>query len=166
MGNRRQEISDEAERINESCELSFVQHFIVSKWWRSSHFVLGIVATVLATVSTALAFNNEHAVLTGILTTVVAILVGLVTFLKPKDHADLHHWKGVKHQQLSAKARMLTKIDAPYSDDEGTLEAQLKALSDAKFALDREAPATPGGIFYKLAKTSVEKGETQFRVEA
>ena len=128
--------------------------------------MLGIVATVLATVSTALAFNNEHPVLTGILTTVVAILVGLVTFLKPKDHADLHHGKGVEHQHLSANARMLAKIDVPYSDDEDTLEAQLKALSDAKFALDREAPATPGGIFYRLAKTSAGKGETQFRVDA
>lgn len=166
MTSLRLEISAEADRIRESVELSAVQNFIAAKWWRKIHFVLGITATVGATISGALIFSKAEALWPGLLALAVAIIAGLITFLNPKDTANIHQRKGVDYQQLTANARILMNISCPYSDDEKDLVKQLKALSDNKSELDRQQPPTPGGIFYKLAKKSVARGETNFKTDS
>lgn len=55
-----EEILKEADRINESVEMSSIQHFIAAKSWRRAHFILGIIATIAATISTALIFSPKH----------------------------------------------------------------------------------------------------------
>lgn len=166
MTSHQEEILKEAGRINESVELSSVQHFTAAKYWRSVHFILGISATIAAIISTALIFSKAEPLWPGLLAVAVAIITGLITFLNPKDHADTHHGKGVDYQQVGAKARILAKIDYPEADDKKDLVSQLKVLSDKKFDLDRQAPATPGGVLYWLAKRSIARGETRFRVDS
>ena len=165
MTSRQEEILKEADRINESVEQSSVQHFIAAKCWRSVHFILGIIATIAATISTALIFSKGEPLWPGLLAVAVAIIAGLITFLNPKSHADMHHGKGVDYQQVGAKTRILVKIECPQTDDEKHLVNQLKALSEEKFDLDRRPPSTPGGVFYRLAKRSMARGETRFRVD-
>ncbi len=166
MTSRREEILKEADRIIESVELSYVQHFTVAKCWRYAHFILGIIATILATISTALIFAKVEAHWPGLLAIAVAIITALMTFLNPKANGDSHHSKGVEYQEISAKARMLARIDCPHADDEEGLVSQLKALSKEKFELDQLMPPTPGGVFYRLAKQSIARGETRFRADS
>lgn len=165
MTDRREEILKEADRINESVEWSSVQHLIAAKSWRRTHFTLGIIATVAAIISTALIFSNLYPMQAGLIAVGIAIITGLLTFLNPRHHAETHHGKGVDYQQIGAKARMLCKIDGLDTNNDENLSNQLKNLSKAKFELDRRAPATPGGIFYLLAKRSIGRGETGFRVD-
>ena len=165
MSELRHEIKNEAGRIMESVELSFVQHFIVAKWWRRAHFVMGVLATVGATTSTALTFAETAPLVNAIIGLSVAILAGLITFLNPKYHADAHHQKGVDLQQLAARARMLINIECQETGSDSDLKSSLKALSDRKFDLDKNSPATPGGVFYRLAKKSVTSGETKHDVD-
>ncbi len=165
MTSRQNEILNEANRINESVELSSVQHFIAAQCWRSVHFILGIIATIAATIATALIFAKVEALWPGLLAIAVAIITGLITFLHPKHHADTHHGKGVDYQQVGAKARILVKIECPQTDDEKHLVNQLKALYEEQFDLDRRPPSTPGSVFYRLAKRSMARGETRFRVD-
>lgn len=166
MTNCQQVILEEADRINESVELSSVQHFIAAKYWRNTHFIMGITATILAATSTTLIFFRGDLIWPGLLSVAVAIISGLITFLNPRHHADIHHRKGVDYQQVGAKMRMLSKIDCLMAEDERDLVSTLKSLSEQKFDLDRQTPATPSGIFYRQAKRSIEGGETGFRVDA
>ena len=166
MTSRQEEILKEVDRINESVELSSVQHFIAAKCWRSVHFILGIIATIAAIISTALIFSRVEPLWPGLLAVAVAIITGLITFLNPKYHADTHHGKGVHYQQVGAKARILAKIDCPQADNEKDLVSQLKVLSEEKFELDRGALPTPGGVFYRLAKRSIARGDTSFRANS
>lgn len=165
MKTAHDEISDEACRIQESCELTFVQHFIAEKWWRRIHWIMGITATIGATVTTALIFVDDETPTGGIVGLSVAILVGLMTFLNPRDQAERHHEKGVDYQQLVASARMLVKIQLLESDDQEEFFAQLQGLTDRKFNLDRKPPAAPSGMIYWLARRAIETGETKFSVD-
>ena len=159
------EISNEACRIHESCELSFVQHFIGERWWRRIHLVMGVAATIGAAVTTALIFVSDEALVSGIFGLGVAILAGLMTFLNPREQAEKHHEKGVDYQQLVASARMLVRIQLPESGDKEEFKTHLQGLSDRKFDLDRKSPVAPGGMIYWLAKRAIERGETKFRVD-
>lgn len=159
------EISNEACRIQESCELTSLQHFIAGKFWRRIHLVMGVAATIGATVTTALIFTNDETLVSGVFGLCVAILVGLMTFLNPKEHAENHHEKGVDYQQLVANARMLVRIKLPEFGYNEELETHLQGLSDRKFDLDRKSPVAPGGVIYWRAKVAIKKGETKFRVD-
>ena len=165
MEDQRDEISTEADRIGESCELSSLQHFIAAKCWRRMHLVMGIAATIGATISTALTFSTNETLLSGLFALGVAILAGLMTFLNPQDRADQHHEKGVDYQQIVANTRMFVNIHLPNAGTEEDFTPQLQNLSDQKFGLDRTSPVTPAGMFYYLAKKSIDSGETSFRTD-
>jgi len=165
MTERRDKIIDELDRIRESVELTSVQHFIASRYWRRAHLVLGITATIAATITTALIFAAAKPMWAGILGVVVAIISGLITFLDPKHHAEEHHRKGVNYQEIGSECRMLSLIDGPYVDDEEDIVQKVKSLSKRKHDLDRIGPAAPAGLIYALAKRSIARGETRFRVD-
>jgi hypothetical protein len=165
MKTKRDEMSDESCRIQESCELTFVQHFIAEKWWRRTHWIMGIAATIGATVTTALIFVNDGTPVSGIFGLVVAILAGLMTFLNPRDQAEKHHEKGVDYQQLVTNARVLVNIHLQETGDQKDFNARLQGLTDRKFELDRKLPVAPSGMIYWLAKRAVERGETKFSID-
>ena len=161
----RDKALDEAYRIQESCELTFLQHFIAAKWLRRIHWIMGIAATIGATITTALIFANAETLVSGIFGLGVAILAGLMTFLDPMDQAEKHHGKGVNYQQLMANARIFVNVQSLELGDEEGFTAHLLDLTNRKFDLDRKLPVSPSGIFYWAAKRAIEMGETKFSVD-
>lgn len=157
------ETAIEADHIIESTELSSVQHFIAAQWWRRTNFILGLSATIGAVLSAELTTKETEIFWIGALPIAVAIIAALMTFLNPPNSAAGHHAKGVEYQRLFADARMFDKIDRHNIDSDSKLIERIHELSDRKFELDGNSPATPGGIFYLLAKRAVKRGETSFR---
>ena len=158
-------LAREADRIVESTDITGVQHFIVALWWRRTHWYIGIAATVLATVATALAFADFPGWISGTLGVVVAVLTGLLTFLTPRENAEKHHTKGVEYHSIRDKIRREIKLHSQTEVDDSQLRERICSLGDEKLSIDRKLPAAPGGKFYDWAKVSVEKGETSFRAD-
>lgn len=165
MGDAVKKIVEEADRIEENCNYSAVQHFIAATYWRHTHLIMGGTATILAAISSIRAFNDLPTGITGTLAAIAAIFAGLMTFLDPKRKADAHHAKGVAQDKIRADARILKNVEALATPSESELTAKLKAISDRKFDADAELPPVPGGWIYKRAKKEIEEGRRTHRIE-
>lgn len=166
MTDWRSEIARRADNIEESVVLSSVQHFILGKMLRRLHLIMGIAATTAATASTGLIFYQSALQWPGFISLGIAILTALMTFLNPKEAADSHHDKGVNYQELAYDANLLARVYSRSEKTESKLAARLEELKRRKFAIDRQKPATPGGMLYKAAKASIARGETSFRTDS
>lgn len=161
----QKEILREVDRLSESVELSSVQNFIASKYWRNAHFTLGAVSTIFATVSTALIFSDNASTWVGLLSLMVALQTGLMTFLNPKERAELYQLRGVDYQELQTELRQFRASFSDSQSKKSVLANRLREISKQKFAAERKQPTVPGGIFYRLAKKSINRGETSFSVD-
>lgn len=125
--------------------------------WRRTHYVLGVLSTVLSVVAGAAVVKDLPA-LAGVLTTVAAVLTALLTFLDPKTEFAKSHECGVKYGALRTKIERFKDIDLEGRFDEGQARETLERLAEEKAALQTTAPHT-GGMAYYFAKKSIRAGQ-------
>lgn len=86
-------VREELVRIEEDCIHSGKAQFSAGVRWSRYHLLLGVPAVILSALA-GTAFFKDQPEIAGIMSTVVAILAALSTFLKPSERAWSHKGSG------------------------------------------------------------------------
>ncbi|MFA5806658.1 MAG: SLATT domain-containing protein [Melioribacteraceae bacterium] len=150
MSSTKQEIIEEAKRIEKECLQSKIAHSRSANFWEKSHLFIGIPTTIISTLAAAViisGINNATTIAAG-MAIFVAAFIAVSTFLNPKDRANSYVVASSKFDILRNKARFLTNIDSRLKNDE-TLASQLKELVEKHNDLLQNTPAIPRWVMKK-----------------
>lgn len=162
-GKLRVELAKEAEHVKEDAEHSAKGHFEAARVWGKCNKWLGVPATVLAAVAGASALA-EYGVVSAGFAVVVAILTGLLTFLKPSECASRHLSAGNAHNEVRNDARIFANIECHAATPGSDLKGQLADLNSRRNTLNTDSPQIPRWA-YKKAKAGIDAGEALYRVD-
>ncbi len=153
----KQNIFDEAKRIEEDAEYSKESHLTAATVWSTTHFWLGLPTAVLAVLSggTALANLNRYGIFVGVSALLAGILAAISTFLNPKERASCHLTAGNSYLELRNNIRVFYTIDyLRETDDE--LVKRLKDLETRRNELNVSCVQPPAWAYW-FAKRRIEK---------
>lgn len=161
----KEEIINEAKRIEEDSLYSAKGHFYAGQCWISTNFWLGGLSAVLSAVAggSALSQFDYHSIIAGGLSIVVAGLTAVITFINPNERATVHHKAGNKYNALRNDTRIFYDIEVSEIDDVKAAD-DLKKLNDRRNKLNIESHQIPKWAFEK-ARKGIEEGEAEYRVD-
>jgi hypothetical protein len=128
-------IQAELQRIEEDCIHSGKGHFNAGDRWARYHYWLGIPSVVLSALAGA-AFFKDYGSIAGVMSSIVAILTSLMTFLKPSERAA-HKGSGDQCLTLRNDARVFREIRLGYACDE---QAAIAGMDEFTKAPERAQP--------------------------
>lgn len=128
--------------------------------WGKVNLSIGIPNTIIAAIAGASALSNfsNSNIVAGILSIIVSVLSGLLTFLNPSDRAKSHMQAFTEFQRLCQRLNMM-KIDLASEDGEvisDELRRKMEDMFEKLHDLRSASPMIPGWA-YKVAKSEVEK---------
>jgi hypothetical protein len=153
----------EAERIEEDATYSSKSHFNAEGAWIRRHYWLGIPSTILAAVAGATLIRNQPE-WGSVCALVASLLTGLMTFLKPNEHAAMHRSAAGQFLALRNDARFFREVELLQMDQLDELPGRLKALSATRNELNQKSPSIPRGAFI-AARKGIEEGEAIHKVD-
>lgn len=161
----KEEIIKEAQRIEEATIHSAKGHFAAAHLWSGFHFCLGLPTAVLAAVAAASAFlKSDKNIVAGLISTLVAVLSAVTTFLNPNARNAAHLKAGNNYDALHNRARIFRTIECWGGDSDAVLTKKLKDLSEEKNKLNRESPQPPKWA-YRIARKGIAAGEADYTVD-
>jgi hypothetical protein len=128
--------------------------------WGKVNLSIGVPNTIIAAIAGASALSNfsNSNIVAGILSIIVSVLSGLLTFLNPSDRAKSHMQAFTEFQRLCQRLNMM-KIDLA-NEDGGVISDELRRKIEDMFEklhdLRSVSPMIPVWA-YKVAKSEVEK---------
>lgn len=153
----------EAERLEEDALYSSKGHFNAEDTWIRRNYWLGVPATVLGAVAGATLIKSQPEWATAF-TLLASLLTGLMTFLKPNEHAAMHRAAAGQFLALRNEARFFREIELLQSDRLDELPERLKTLSAARNELNLKSPSIPRRAFVS-ARKGIEEGEATHKVD-
>ena len=153
----------EAERLEEDTLYSSKGHFNAEHTWVRRNYWLGVPATVLGAVAGATLIKS-HPEWATVFTLLASLLTGLMTFLKPNEHAAVHRAAAGQFLTLRNEARFFREIELLETNRLDELPERLKALSAARNALNLKSPSIPRRAFV-AARKGIEEGEATHKVD-
>lgn len=153
----------EAERLEEDATYSSKGHFNAEDTWVYRNYWLGVPATILGAVAGATLIESQPEWATAF-TLLASLLTGLMTFLKPNEHAAMHRAAAGQFLALRNEARFFREIELLQSDRLDELPERLKALSAARNELNLNSPSIPRRAFV-AARKGIEEGEAFHKVD-
>jgi len=161
----KEEIIRESERIEEATLYSAKGHFAAAHLWSVCHIWLGMPTSVLAAVAAASAFlKSEKNMVAGLISTLVAALSAVTTFLNPNARGAAHLKAGNSYDALHNKTRIFRTIECWSGESDTILTKKLKDFSEEKNKLNRESPQ-PSKWAYGIAKRGIAAGEADYTVD-
>jgi hypothetical protein len=119
----------------------------------------------LAAIAAASAFlKSDRNIAAGLISTLVAALSAMTTFLNPNARAAAHLKAGNNYDALHNKARIFRTIECWGGDSDSILTKKVKDLSGEKDKLNRESPQPPKWA-YRTAKKGIAAGEAEYAVD-
>jgi len=167
----RQQIIDEAKRLEESTLYSYKGHHNAAARWGYAHLWLGLPATVLSTIVGAASFaqlakqNTDIALLAGCISIAIAVLSGTITFLNPNKREAAHLAAGNALERIHNEARVFWSVDCLLEKSDVVLSNKLRDMIDRKSDLNGKSPQIPKWAYNK-AKAGIDAGEAEFKVDA
>ena len=141
-------------------------HYAAANFWMNFHLWIGIPTAILAGIAGASALSqfDNHNLIAGILSIIVAALVAVTTFLNPNEKAKSHRDAGNKYNSLKNNTRIFRDIDSYGKNSYQEVSKQLKALAKERDELNQNSPQIPTWA-HKIAKKRIEKGEADYKVD-
>jgi hypothetical protein len=102
--------------------------------------------------------------LAGVISTLVAAISAVTTFLNPNGRSSAHLRSGNSYDALQNKTRIFRTIECWSGDSDAVLTKKLKDLSEEKNKLNRESPQPPKWA-YQIAKRGIASGEADYAVD-
>jgi hypothetical protein len=167
----RQQIVDEAKRLEETTLHSFKGHYNAAARWDKAHLWLGLPTTILSTLVGAASFaqfakqSPDIALAAGCISIAVAVLSGIITFLNPNKREAAHLAAGNAFERLHNEARVFWSVDCLLEKSDVVLSNKLRDMIDRKSDLNGKSPQIPKWAYQK-AKAGIEAGEAEFKVDA
>jgi len=159
----RTAIQDELQRIEEDCIHSGKAQFNAGVRWGRYHLFLGVPAVILSALAGTAFFKNQ-ADIAGIMSTIVAILTALSTFLKPSERASSHKGSGDQYLTLRNDARVLRTVKLDAACDDASAISSLDEIIKRRNELN-QASAQPARRDFELARQGIDEGEAAHRVD-
>ena len=156
-------VRDELERIEEDCIHSGKAQFNAGVRWNRYHLFLGVPAVILSGLA-GTAFFEDQAEIAGVMSTIVAILTALSTFLKPSERASSHKSSGDQYLTLRNDARVLRTIKLAVACDDAAAIANLDEITKRRNELN-QASAQASRSDFEKARTGIDKGESAHRAD-
>lgn len=148
----------------ESLEFTFKQHYDAEQFWLSVHYWIGIPATFGTASTAALATADVPITILVGIATVSAILIALVTFLRPDQNATKHRQAAANLQALHERIRGWLSIDAENQSTEVQAE-RMAAIRAERATLLSCSPGLPKWT-YRRVKKGIESGESEFKADS
>jgi hypothetical protein len=156
-------IQTELQRIEEDCDYSGKSHFNAGVRWGRYHLWLGIPSVVLSTIA-GTAFFKDYGDIAGILSSIVAILTALMTFLKPSERSAHHKSSGDQYLALRNDARVFRKIKLECACDDQAAIDGMDEFTKRRNELNQASPQFSRKDFEK-ARKGIEEGEALHSVD-
>lgn len=156
-------IRSELERIEEDCIHSGKAQFNAGVRWGRYHLWLGLPAVVLSAMAGA-AFFKDQPEIAGAMSSVVAILTALMTFLKPSERAAAHKSSGDQYLTLRNDARVLRTIKLDALCDDAAAVANLEDITKRRNELN-QASAQASRKDFDKARKGIDEGEADHAVD-
>jgi hypothetical protein len=162
----KESIKNEIKRVEEDSLYSSKGHFVAAGRWNRLSICLGLPVAVLSAVGGASAFGSfdNHAVVAGVISIVVTVLVAANTFLDPGKKSQVHFQYGNNYNALRNKARILAEIKSSGLSSE-ELMVELETLNEQRDEFNSSAPQIPFWAFTK-ARAGIEEGQAEYKVDA
>ncbi len=159
----KEQIVAEAQRIEESAMYSSKGHFAASYLWSKFHLGIGLPMVIISVIAGA-SLLEAHKTIAGILSIIVAVLSGMMTFLNPNERSSKHFSAGNHYDSLQTKTRIFRTIDCPRENSDQVLTEKLSVFTDQREKLKQSSPQIPYWA-YKIAKRGIEAGEAEYAVD-
>ena len=156
-------IATELERIEEDCIHSGKAHFNAGERWASYHYWLGVPAVILSAAAGAV-FLKDDPQIAASLSTLVAVLAALVTFLKPSERASAHKSSGDQYLSLRNDARVFREIKLKHTCDDQSAVDGLDEFTKRRNELNK-ASYPFARRDYEKARSGVDSGEATHRTD-
>lgn len=156
-------IRTELARIEEDCIHSGKAQFNAADRWGRYHFWLGIPSTILSATA-GVAFIKSNGEVAGIMTTLAALLTGLMTFLKPSERASAHKTAGDQYLSLRNDARVFREIRIGHACDDQAAIDSMDEFTKRRNELNQASPHVSRGDFER-ARAGIEQGEATHHVD-
>jgi hypothetical protein len=156
-------ITKELGRIEEDCNHSGKSHFNAHARWNSYHYWLGIPAVALSSIA-GMAFFNDHPVIGGAISSLVALLTALSTFLKPSERASAHKSSGDQYLGLKNDARVFRTIRLVHVCDNQSAIDGLDEFTKRRNEMNQASHQFSKSDFNK-ARKGIDAGESIHQVD-
>lgn len=153
----RDEIARELQRIEEDCVHSGKSHFNAAERWTAYHYWLGLPAVALSALA-GTAFFSAEVLVGGVMSSIVAILTGVQTFLKPSERGAAHKSAGDQYLGLRNDARVFRQIRLEHACDDQAAIDGLDEFTKRRRELNLASPQF-GQADFRRAKTGIDAGE-------
>lgn len=161
--NPKDAIRAELERIEEDCIHSGKAQFNAGVRWSRYHLWLGIPSVILSAAAGA-AFFQDYPQIAGAMSSVVAVLTALSTFLKPSERASSHKSSGDQYLTLRNDARVLRTIKLDGACDEAAAITNLDEITKRRNELN-QASAQASRRDFEQARKGIDEGEADHRID-
>lgn len=156
-------IRAELERIEEDCIHSGKAQFNAGVRWSRYHLWLGIPSVILSAAAGA-AFFQDYPEIAGAMSSIVAVLTALSTFLKPSERASSFKSSGDQYLTLRNDARVLRTIKLDAACDDAAAVANLDEITKRRNELN-QASAQASRKDFEMARKGIDEGEAAHRVD-
>ncbi len=156
-------IRAELARIEEDCIHSGKAQFNAGVRWSHYHLWLGVPSVLLSALA-GTAFFKGTPEIAGAMSTIVAILTALMTFLKPSERASSHKSSGDQYLTLRNDARVLRTIKLDVACDDAAAVSNLDEITKRRNELN-QASTQASRKDFELARQGIEEGEAQHIVD-
>lgn len=161
--NPKDAIWAELERIEEDCIHSGKAQFNAGVRWGRYHLWLGIPSVILSAAAGA-AFFKDYANIAGAMSSIVAVLTALSTFLKPSERASSHKSSGDQYLTLRNDARVLRTIKLNAACDDAAMIANLDEITKRRNELNQASSQVLRRDF-EQARKGIDEGEAAHRTD-
>lgn len=156
-------IQAELLRMEEDCVHSGKAHFNAASRWIRWHYVFGLPSVILATAA-ATAFFKDFPLYAGSMASIVAILSGLMTFLKPSERAAEHKSSGDQYLALRNDSRVFRTIELAQVGDDTAAISSTSGLTKRRNELNAASLPFSKNDFDK-ARIGINSGEATHQVD-
>ena len=158
-----EKIKAEIARLEEDCIHSGKSHFNAADRWGQYNNWLGVPSVILSALA-GTAFFKDYGLAAGLMSSVVAVLTALMTFLKPSEKAAEHKGAGDQYLTLRNDARVFREIEIDHSCDVQAAIAALAGYTKRRNELNQASPQFSDADRRK-ARAGIEAGEATHIVD-
>lgn len=163
MFDLKEELRQEASRIEEDTEYSAKGHYNAAERWSRYHMLIGLPSALVAALAGSAAFN-DYSFLAGCLAFISTALVTVLTFLKPSEKAENHKSVAGNYLALRNRTRLFREIELPDCDDQQLMKEQLFEYAKQRNELNSSSPGISKKD-YERAKKEIEAGYSTYKVD-
>jgi len=156
-------IANELKRIEEDCIHSGKAQFNAADRWTRYHYSLGVPSVAMSALAGA-AFFRDHGMVAAGLSSLVALLTALMTFLKPSERSSSHKAAGDQYLALRNDARIFREIRLNHTCDDQSAIDGLDEFTTRRNELNKASHPFSRSDFEK-ARDGINKGEAAHKVD-